>query len=270
MSAVLLLLGTNLAGHGALSLSPYGATFLLARMIADGPAARTIAARCPQSGWYLCAWAGHLPEDSDVFLWDPESPVNQDAQGRARFLGGALLAPEARDIIAETLRREPLGVLGAGLGNAARQLLMAGVGDTLSRQALGDASRTRLVQGFSDAEVAAHDGSLQSHGHLPALAATFLWPQGPVLVLGGTALMLAWRALARRGSARPEADRRLRLAFVLTLLVGVTANAVATGALSKPHHRYQARIAWLMPFGAMMLMLPRREGPGALGGPATT
>ncbi|MXP63326.1 hypothetical protein E0493_08170 [Roseomonas sp. M0104] len=257
--ALLLLVGTNAAGHGKASLSPYGATFLLARLIADGPAARTIAAACPQRGWYLCAWAGRLPDDSDVFLWEPDSPVNRDAQGRPRFLGGVLLAPEAQQIVAETLRREPFGVAAAALRNAAVQLFKAEVGDTLSRQALGSSVRPRLVQGFPPAEVAAHDGSAQVEGRLPALAAPLLWPQGPALVLGAGALLLAWRRLASGKGTLPEAERRLRLGFVLMLLVGVAANAMATGALSKPHHRYQARVAWLMPLGAMALLLPRLD-----------
>ena len=58
----------------------------------SSPAARTIAAECPARGWYLCAWAGRLPTDSDVFLWEPDSPVNRDASGQPRFLGGVLLA----------------------------------------------------------------------------------------------------------------------------------------------------------------------------------
>lgn len=258
--AVLLLLGTNAVGHGRASLSPYGATFLLARLIGDGPAARTIAARCPASGWYLCGWAWRLPEDSDVFLWHRDSPVNRDAQGRPRFLGGMMLAEEARAIIGETLRREPFAVVRAGLGNAATQLLKAGIGDTLSRQALGEAVRPRLIQAFPAAELAAHDAAAQARDRLPALAAPFLWPHGPVLVLGALGLLAAWRRLARPGTL-PEAERRLRLAFVLALLVGVSGNALATGALSKPHHRYQARIAWLMPFGALLLALPGRGIP---------
>jgi hypothetical protein len=244
--AVLLLLGTNWIGHGRLSLSPYGSTFMLARMIGDGTAARTIAAECPAAGWYLCAWAGGLPGDSDEFLWLPDSPLNRDAQGRPIFLGGVVLAPEARAIVAETLRREPLAVAASALRNFGRQLLLAGVGDTLSRDNLGGAVRPRLVEGFVPSEVARYDAAAQPADRLPALAAPLLWPQIPVLVLGALALaLLAWRL---RGPRR---------AFALFLLAAVAANALATGALSKPHHRYQARIAWLLPFGAMALALPR-------------
>jgi hypothetical protein len=241
-----LLVATNWAGHGQASLSPYGSTFLLARLIGDGPAARTIAARCPDAGWYLCAWAGRLPEDSDVFLWERDSPLNRDAEGRDIVLGGVRLAPEARAIIAETLAREPLAVARAAAGNALRQVVLVGIGDTLSRHALGDSVRPRLVEAFPAAELARHDASLQAADRLPGAAAAFLWPQPAVLLLGATGL--AW-ALRRPGS-------RMRRGFALLLLAGVLGNAAATGALSKPHHRYQARVAWLLPFGAALLLLP--------------
>jgi len=42
------------------------------------------------------------------------------------------------------------------------------------------------------------------------------------------------------------------------LLAALIGNAAATGGLSKPHHRYQARIAWLLPFAAVAVLLPRR------------
>jgi hypothetical protein len=34
--------------------------------------------------------------------------------------------------------------------------------------------------------------------------------------------------------------------LALSVVLGVTANAFATGALSAPHDRYGARIAWLL------------------------
>jgi hypothetical protein len=250
--ALALLLGTNWVGHGRLTLSPYGATFMLARMIGDGTAARTIEARCPESGWYLCFWAGRLPGDSDEFLWLQDSPVNQDEAGRPIFLGGARLAPEAALIVAETLRREPFGVARAALGNFARQLALAGVSDTLGADHLGTAARPRIGQGFPAAELARYDASAQSRDLLARRAAPFLWPQAAVLLLGAVGLgALAWKL---RGRPR---------AFALFLFMAVAANAFATGALSKPHHRYQARIAWLLPFGAALLVLPRREAAPA-------
>ncbi len=253
-AAVLVLLYTNSVGHGRASLSPHGGTFLLARLVANGSAARTVAARCPGSGWYLCAWAGRLPADSDEFLWRPDSPVNRDAGGAPRFLGGALLSAEAGEIVAETLRRKPGRVAADALRDAAVQLVAVAVGDTLPREALGATLRERIAGGFPAREVAAFDGSAQARGLLPGRAAPFLATHAPVLVLG--AGLLAW-CLRREW----RAPRRLR--FGLCVLAGVAANAFATGALSGPHDRYGARVAWLVPFAAALLLLPParpREG----------
>ncbi|MDT8331842.1 hypothetical protein RQ831_12325 [Roseomonas gilardii] len=250
LAACGLLLLTNAIGHGRWSLSPYGSTFLLARLVANGPAARTIAAECPARGWYLCAWASRLPTDSDVFLWEPDSPVNRDAEGQPRFLGGVLLAPEAREIIAETLRREPLAVLRDALRDTAKQLVTVGIGDTLPRGTVGDGLALRIASGFPPAELRRFEDSAQMRGLLPERAAPFLILQAPALILAALALpILLWRQ-------RHDPRRR---ALALCVLLGLAANAFATGALSKPHQRYGARIAWLLPAAALILAQPRRE-----------
>lgn len=250
-AAVAILLATNLWGHGKPALSPHGATFLLARLQADGPAAAVIRERCPAAGWYLCAFADRLPMDSDQFLWDPESPMNRAPDGSTRFLAGALLSPEAGVIVGETLRSRPFEVARAMLGNAATQLVKATAGDTLVPDHLDVAVRPRIAEAFPPRELASFDAALQPRGALPAAAAPFLWPHGPVLVLGAALAMVGWWRAARGRDLR-------RLGLVVGLLVGVTANAVATGALSKPHLRYEARILWLMPVVAALALLPRR------------
>ncbi|PZW45133.1 hypothetical protein C8P66_112150 [Humitalea rosea] len=249
LGALALLLGTNRIGHGVWSVSPHGSTFLLARLIADGPAARTIAARCPEAGWYLCAWAGRLPADSDDFLWREYSPMNRDAAGHARFLGGALLSPEARIIVGETLAREPGAVLLAVLGNGLRQLGMVRAGDTLMATDLDIALRPRLLDIPGD--LATYDAGLQAQGRLPAVAEPFFWPYLPVLLLTLPLLGFGVAAAWRLGDRRPAC-------LAVIVLAALLGNALATGGLSKPHHRYQARIVWLLPFAALVAVLPRR------------
>jgi len=251
--AATLLLGTNLAGHGVAALSPYGSTFLLARLLADGPAARTVAALCPGSGWYLCAFADRLPGDSDDFLWQPDSPVNRDAAGNAIFLGGVRLAPEARAIIRETLRREPVAVAGHALVNWGRQLGLMAIGDVLPAAAVGASVRPGLTEGFPPAELRRYERALQQQDRLGHEARAVAWLH-PLVVLAAAPFLLlwAWRAW-QQGDAMGAG---LRVAIIL----GVLGNAAATGMLSKPHHRYGARIAWLVPLAA--LMLTRRPAPG--------
>lgn len=261
LGAVALLLATNLVGHGRLALSPHGATFLLARLLVDGPAARTIAARCPEAGWYLCAFDLRSFTDSDVFLWEPWSPVNRDAAGQPIFLGGARLSPEAREIVAETLHREPLTVARLALGNFARQLTLMRIGDVLTRAAAGESVPPRLAQAFPAFESRSYEGSLQQTDRLAPLAERIAWlhPLAVALALPAVAWAL-WRSIRAR-------DARCT-GLLLCLLAGVVGNALATGALSMPHHRYQARIAWLIPLAAM-LIAPRRLSLATDGPPKT-
>lgn len=249
LGAIALLLVTNVVGHGRVSLSPYGATFLFARLQEDGPATRTLRAECPGRGWDLCAFVDRFPMDSDLFLWRPDSPMNRDAEGRARFLGGALLAPEAREIVAETLRREPLAVIRITAGNALRQLVMAEAGDTLGDD-IEASTGSRIREFFPAAEIGRYAASVQLRGALPQAAAPYFLPHGPVLLVGA---LLCAIALLRRPAPRMAA-------LLLLVLLGAAANALATGGLSKPHHRYEARILWLVPLvGAIALAVPRRR-----------
>ena len=246
-AAVALLLATNAVGHGRAALSPHGATFMLARLQADGPAAAVIRDRCPAAGWYLCAFADRLPMDANDFLWSPDSPLNRDAEGRPRFLGGALLSAEAGQIVAETLRAHPFAVMATMLRNTLRQLVTVGVGDTLGSEHLAVALRPRLVEGFPPREAAAFDAGLQARGRLGGAVAWLAPIQAAVLMIAVPLLGLAGWCAWRAGDG-------VALAFLAFVLAGVLANAAATGGLSGVFPRYQARIAWLLPVAALLVL----------------
>lgn len=248
VAAVAVLMATNAVGHGRAALSPHGATFLLARLQADGPATDVIRTRCPEAGWYLCAFADRLPMDANDFLWAPDSPVNRDAEGRARFLGGALLSPEAGEIVAITLREHPLAVAAAILRNTAAQMATAGIGDTLGNDHLPTALRPRILEGFPVREVAAFDASRQARGTLRE-ALAWLAPLHAAALLAAAPLILV--ALWLQGGAT-------RIWIAVAVVVAIVANAAATGGLSGVFPRYQARVAWLLPVMAAMLLLRRR------------
>jgi len=261
--AALLLLATNAAMHGRAALSPFGAVFALARLVADGPAARTIEARCPGAGWQLCRWAGRLPTEADQFLWSRDGPVWAPRTDGAQPGGPISLAPEAAAILAETLRREPAGVLRAVTTNALRQFALVRVGDALVPDNLGPSVARELALGFPAAEQARFAASRQAKGELPEAAAPFLRTHLPALAAGAVLLPVGlWRAVRWR-------DRR-RLGLLLAVLLGLGVNAVVTGGLSGPHHRYQGRLVWLLPLAGVLALLPRRlTRPGAVVQPAS-
>jgi hypothetical protein len=232
-AAVWLLLLTNVVGFGEFAISPYGSVFALARLVADGPAREVLAEECPAAGWRLCEWSGRLPDDSDAFLWDPDGPVWTTPGGPIAF------APEASAIVGRTLLHEPGAVAHDAISNSLRQLVMVRLRDTLEPAWLGETVAIGLGTYFPPAELRRFEASLQARDRLAAVAAPFRVLQETLLILGAIATpVLLFVALRRRDTPRAG--------LAVLVLAALLANAFATGALSGPHDRYQARIAWLL------------------------
>lgn len=226
------LAGSNLVGNGIAAISPYGSVFALARLQADGPGADYIHRVCPAAALRVCAWSDRLPMDSDAFLWAPDGPMWADS------FGPILFTPEARGLVSAILRAEPVEVARHAAMNTLRQLGRDQVGDTLGPQHLDATVGLLLRTYFPPAELQRFEAGRQFQGTLGAVAAPLDAVRLGVLSLGavGTvaALLLTWR------------NRPALAALALAVLLGVLANAFATGALSGPHDRYGARIAWLL------------------------
>ena len=167
-------------------------------------------------------------------------------------MGGTLLAPEASEIVAATLRDRPFAVARAMALNTLRQLVTVRLGDTLDNLDLQHSVQIGIRDQFGPAELARLDAGAQMRGELEALAVPFIVVQGPVLVLSLLAL-LAW------GSRRANWRDAERVGLVLMLLAGLVGNAFGTGALSGPHDRYGARIVWLLPLAAALAFARRPD-----------
>lgn len=232
LGALALLLATNLVGHGRFGVSPYGSLFALARMVGDGPARTYLTEVCPGAGYHMCSWVGRLPADSDEFLWDPKGPVwtSPDAPKG--------LAPEASRIVQATILAHPVAVARAALANTVTQLLTLRLDEVIGDYWLDETVGFRLRNHYPAAEDARFQAGAQRHDRLRAIAAPLQTPQIMLLVVGAVltlgVLVWSWRR-----------DRRL-FALAALCVVGILANAFATGALSGPHDRYGARIAWLL------------------------
>ncbi len=227
--ALAMLLASNLIGNGVLAVSPYGSVFALARLVGDGPGRDWVDAACPAANLRICAWRGRLAADSDQFLWDPYGPVWADGFGPIRY------APEAKLLVPAIIAAYPGAVLLAATANTVRQLGRVQVGDALAALHVDVAVLPRLELYFPKAEAAQYRASLQAAGRLEAVAAPFR-PLHLLALLAGAVGSIGI-ALRRRGPLQ---------GLAVMVLAGLLANAASTGALSGPHDRYQARIAWLV------------------------
>jgi hypothetical protein len=243
--AVVLLVTTNLVGHDRVGLSPFGAIFGLARLVADGPAKIFLRENCPGAGYRMCDWVGRLPSDADAFLWDPEGPVWSDPGGPIA------LAPEASRIVTETILSQPLTVARGALANWWDQIGMVRFNEIVGDKWLDATVGARLRAYYPEAEQDRFQGSEQLADRLPAIATPWQSVSLVMLVAGsmGSFILLVWTW------------RNDRVLFGLTAFVvaGVLINAFSAGALSGPHDRYQSRIAWLVLLPPIMFGIGRWE-----------
>lgn len=231
-AALAMLLLTNAVGNRTLGISPYGSVFALARLVGDGPGLAYLDRACPDPRLRLCAWQGRLSADSDEFLWHPQGPLWANGFGPTRF------APEAARLVPAIIAAYPLDTLRAAAANTLRQLFRVQVGDTLVPDHLDIAVLPRLRPYLPPAEIARYQAALQPRGLFRDAAAPFLATHA-VLLAAGTAgsvavMLRCWRT------------RRTLAGLAAVVLAALLANAFATGALSGPHDRYQARLAWLV------------------------
>ena len=249
--ALAFLLAANLAAFGKPALSAHGALFLLARLQADGPAAETLRRHCPARGWELCAHADAMPMSADAFLWSARSPLLRARDGTPRPDNGLSLTGEAAQIVAATLTQAPLAVARAMLANTLRQALRTRMGDTLEPSDLRGGV-AEVVGGLLGArERGRFEASAQMRDMDPGTGADALHQ---AIVLAALVLLAGWFV---RGGWRAKP---VPAAFAVFALGAIAANAFMTGALSGPHDRYGARIAWMAVAAAVLVWMGRSRG----------
>lgn len=233
-----LLVGSNALMWGKPVVSPYGSVFPLARQLANGPAVDFLRTHCP--GYLLCDQTEKFSTDSDVILWGRGSPlwVHGDE---------TVMAPEASRILAGTLGAYPAQVAVNAARDSFVQAFKLRLGDSLTNEWL-DVNVLPNLDRHAPHTAPGFRASRQMTERLDVIA----W-LNPVLLVTLAASLLALPLLLRRAL-----NPRLNAAALLVLLA-LAGNAVITGAMSKPHHRYQARIAWLLPLlVGVALAAPRR------------
>jgi hypothetical protein len=213
----------------------------MARTIEDGPGYRYIRAACPANGFKVCEFADRLPLMADDFLWKsgPGGVFASAAPQDRRELSNE----QVRFLLA-VIRFDPWGQLSASLQDAAMQLGELG---------LTEFQYTDLEKdGFSGKIPGAHLDTLRAsaayRGTMP-LRNLEKWILGGVVI--GAIIVAA--ALLRRVPRGPPGSPALPI--IVWSLIGIVVNAAVCGILSGPHDRYSARVAWLLPFAALLILV---------------
>ena len=228
MLAALAICVSNLRTHGEFVISPVAHAFLLARLVADGPAADYLRRVCPQADYQLCAEVRTLPRNSDTFLY---------ATDALDGMGGWLDSKEeSQRIVAATLADSPGRILRNAISATTRQFVRVGL-DLDVLDPTEDTSRTirKRIDRLYPGDSVEFRASLQQQGklysrltqlHSLIISAAF-WIS--LIAIVGFSLLLF--------------DPWLR-ALTGTLVIFLLTNAFICGALSAVHERYQCRVTW--------------------------
>jgi hypothetical protein len=229
---VVMLLGANFALSGRLAWTPGGYGIVFARMMQDGIVARYLDDHCPDARLRLCPYRHKLPRTADEFLWS-QGPFNE----LGRFAG---LGDEMRTIVLESLAEYPGAQIETAIAASARQLVKVESGEGV----LNSIWHTYgIIERYMPAVVPAMRAARQQHGEVSFRALNEV--QVPVALI--SMLLLPVVLLIGRGD---YGDLRLLAA---TIAVALLANAVICGALSNPHNRYGARLAWVATFAVALV-----------------
>lgn len=226
--------------------------YLMARVIADGPGERFLNERCDDPRFAACMFRGVDYRDHNDFLWGSSGATpNYATADRATQL--ALQAEERSFVIAAVLNA-PFEQAGASLINAATQFVLLGVPEI----AFG-AERMAREPAFADQAILQATPNLRSclergDACLADTEIRRLWSRlvsaATLAALIALLLMLARERAALLSPTTTDAGRREMLLMAAILVLVLAANAALCGALSGPHDRYQARLAWI---GALFL-----------------
>lgn len=222
--------------YGKLTLNGERPPYLMARMIADGPARLYLEKNCNHLQWAICHHLKGLSTDSDEFLWADDGVYQSVSDEES-----AQLSSEEVQLAVATMRAYPRQQFAASAANCWQQLLSFGLyGFDSSPWTLAQFNQVLPSVRLS------YMRSRQATNTLPLKLLTDIqWWTVVASLAAITALtVLLWRR---------HSPRVAGLALVIAPMVVL--NAFVTGVLSMVDDRYQCRVIWLVPLLAGLLLL---------------
>lgn len=221
--------------YGKPSLKGKGPPFLLARVIADGPGRWYLEQRCGNAHFEVCSHVHSLSDNVDNLLWaDDGIWLSSSLEQRER------LQDEEMTIVVGTLREYPRQELTISTNHFWEQLHTFGLSDYDPNpwilevaDTVTPVTRSRYIQ----------TRQAQETLHEKIFALVQDWAVIASLVVLGIRLVYV----------RHWSPRVVALTAIIAMVV--IGNAAITGVLSSVDDRYQARVIWLVPLLAGVLVL---------------
>jgi hypothetical protein len=234
----------HLAFGGGFTITKAAPVFLMGRLVEAGIVDAYLADHCddPDAAW-LCAYRDKLPNDAITFLWDGSSPYNQTGGLEANLSGYRRIV---RTIL--TSPRYYPRLVTMAVQSTLRQLTHIAQGDGLVAYRENSSPYWKITE-LAPYEKKPYLSSLQNHSSLHFEELT----ERVYTVQNWALLVLALAAATVHRHRLPPSSLPALLVLVVWCF-GMIFNAFAAGALANVIDRLQGRVAWLLPFGALLLL----------------
>lgn len=219
--------------------------FITAHLTDMGPGTRYLQQSCPESGFVLCDFKDRLPVNWQDFLFDrsPETGVFAAASKDMQLA----ITDEQIAFALKTLAAEPISTISGLMYDGLSQLWtmsMAHVALNQRNEAfLVEHAPPTLIEQVKATRVYTNpDLSLSIERNSQTLAIV------SVLILG------AWLILHTRRGTEGQSHVATMSNVVTILVAGFVLNALICGFLASPYGRFQARIVWILPLIASLIL----------------
>jgi hypothetical protein len=220
--------------------------YLSARFVADGPEKWYLQQHCATEQWVLCANLKNLPDNDDEFIWGENTIWTKSSPADQQ-----LILKQETPLLLATLRTYPRQQLAISLGSFVQQLNDFGVNDF--------DNNTWMEESIEETMPGAHacyERSLQARSIVPTNFFTQLqrWTVCAAILVLIASLPWLWRTHQTRFQG-----------FLIVIIPTLIANAFITAVASEVDSRFQARVVWLLPLLAGLIVFcwedSRRDTP---------
>ena len=238
VSAVVVLLVVNVTNFKSLSLSPSAPTYMLANLVAQGPAKKYLQDMCPNANYKICKYSNQLPSKVNDFIWRKDGIV-------MRMGGFQSLNQEAATIVKKTLLKYPKDVATIAINSFTKSFIVHEPAAEIDNSIIKENFPNVMAQYFGEGAKQQFLNSAQAKGTFPhnliRAIDDFVYPASLVLII----IAAIWLIPKYRD------NKYLLPLFTFAFICG---NNFLCSVGSGLFDRYQSRVSWLMVLALMQVL----------------